>query len=228
MADLKMEDLVEDVDSTSETTEQVDTTEEVETETVVDTEQDPLKTELERVQKVSKYTEEEKAEFTFKKTAERLKSMGKDPASILGIEKESFDEGYSDDDTPLTIGAWKKMQQETASKTALQEADDIQNETERELVKYHLQNTIKSTGVPSEDLKLARALVNAVKNTQIIQEVSRKTPAKTHSNSSGVDAIRTEEFVPSIEEQAMMRPPFNMSQADIIAARTGKNFTFKN
>jgi len=224
MENIKMEDLVEKVDSTSETTEQVETEVEVETETTVETEQDPLKTELEKVQKRSKYSEEEKAEFSFKKQAEKLKELGKDPASILGIKDEVED----DDDRPLTIREYKQMMAGSVAKTALQEAESIQNETERELIKYHLKNTIKSTGVPSEDLKLARALVNAVKNTQVIEEVSRKTPAKTHSNSSGVDAKQVVEFKPTAEELSMMRPPFNMSQAQILEARAGKKFSFKN
>ncbi len=220
---IKMEDLVEKVDSTSETTEQVETKTEEKPEVKVETEQDPLKIELERVQKQSKYTEKEKAEFSLKKTAEKVKELGGDPSTILGIEKETPDD---EDDTPLTIGMLKKLQQENAAKTALQQADEISNETERELVKYHLQNTIKSTGVPSEDLKLARALVNAVKNSQIIEETARKTPPKTHSNSSGVDAKQEKEIVFTPEELAMMKPPFNMTQNEILAARAGKSFKF--
>ncbi len=224
---IKMEDLVEPVDSTSETTEQIETPEVVETATEETIEQDPLKIELEKVQKRSKYTEEEKAEFSFKKQAEKLKELGKDPAEILGIksEYESEDE-IDDDDRPLTKGEYKKMMAGTVAKTALQEAESIQNETERELVKYHLENTIKSTGIPAEDLKLARALVNAVKNTQVIEEVARKTPPKTHSNASGVDAKQEKEFIPTTEEQQFMRPPFNMTQAQIVEMRAGKTFNF--
>lgn len=227
MENIKMEDIVEKSDSTSEEANaeeaQVEETSDEITETET-TEQDPLKTELERVQK-SRYTEEEKAEFTFKKQAERLKALGRDPASILGIE--DGEESYSDDDTPLTVGMLKRMEQEKASKTALQQADDIKSDVERELVKFHLQNTIKSTGNPSEDLKLARALVNAVKNTQIIQETTRKTPAKTHSNSSGVDGKQEETVSYTPEELAFMKPPFNATPADILAARKGIQLKFK-
>ncbi len=225
---IKMEDLVEPVDSTSETTEeQIETPEVVETATEETIEQDPLKIELEKVQSRSKYTEEEKATFSFKKQAEKLKELGKDPAEILGIksEYESEDE-IDDDDRPLTKGEYKKMMAGTVAKTALQEADSIQNETERELVKYHLENTIKSTGVPAEDLKLARALVNAVKNTKIIEEVARKPIVKAHSNASGVDAKQEKEFVATPEEQQFMRPPFNMTQAQIVEMRAGKTFNF--
>jgi len=223
--DLQMEDLVEAVDSTSETTEeQAEATEVVETTPEVTTEQDPLKIELEKVQSRSKYTEEEKAEFTFKKQAERLKALGKDPADILGIKSD--DEIESEDDKPLTIGEYKKMMAGTVAKTALQEADSIQNETERELVKFHLENTIKSTGSPTEDLKLARALVNAVKNSQIMEETARKTPPKTHSNSSGVGAKQVDKVELTPEEREVMRK-MNLSEKDILNARAGKPYNFK-
>ncbi len=213
-----MEDIVKDETSSSEV--KVET--KVDETTKVDTEQDPLKTELERVQKVSKYTEKEKAEHSLKKNFERVKELGGDPNSILGIEK---DETTSDDDKPLTVGMLKKLQQESASKTALQQADEIGNEVERELVKFHLQNTIKSTGIPNEDLKLARALVNAVKNSQIIEETSRRIPAKQHSNSSGVDAKQEKEVVLTIEEQQLMKAG-GLTLKEVLAARAGNKFSF--
>ena len=221
MENIKMEDIVEKPSPTSEEA-QVETAVKPE----VETEQDPLKTELEKVQKKSKYTELEKAEHALKSTAERLKILGGDPNTILRIEKETPD--IDEDDTPLTVGMLKKLQQENASKSALEEADEINNETERELVKFHLQNTIKSTGSPKEDLKLARALVNAVKNTQIIEEVNRKTPPKTYSNSSGAPAKQEVEVTYSQAELDMMKPPFNITPAQILAAREGKKYSFKN
>lgn len=224
MADnIKAEDLVEKKDETSSSEAKVETKADVETEAKVEAEQDPLKTELERVKKVSKYSEEEKAEFSFKKQAEKLKELGKDPASILGIKTEEISD---EDNQPLTKGEYRKMMAGSVAKTALQEADTIPNETERELVKYHLENTIKSTGIPTEDLKLARALVNAVKNTQIIEETARKGIAKTHSNSSGVDAKQEKEVIYTDEEKKMMHS-FKLSPKDILNAREGKSHSFK-
>ena len=214
---IKMEDLVEKVVPTPETTE-VETKVEVETPTEVETEQDPLKIELERVQKVGR-TEKEKAEFSLKKNAERLKELGGDPNTILGIEKET-PEVNEDDDQPLTVGMYKKIQQESATKTALQLADEVQNETERELVKYHLNNSIKSTGNPTEDMKLARALVNAVKNSKIIEESTRKISAKKYSGSSGVPA-RDNEVKGELTEQEklFLGKPFLMTKEQILKAR---------
>lgn len=214
---IKMEDLVEkEVDPTSEPTEEVEAEEEVQTETEAEPEQDPLKTELERVQKVGR-TEKEKAEFSLRKNAERVKALGGDPNSILGIEEDNFEE---EDDQPVTLGMLKKMQQESAAKTALQQAEEISNETERELVKYHLQNSIRSTGNPTEDLKLARALVNAVKNTKIIEEATRKSPAKTHSSGNGSPAKdNTVKGELTEQEKVFLGKPFNLSREAIIAAR---------
>lgn len=211
-----MEDLIEAVDSTSETT-QIESTEVVETTPEETIEQDPLKVELEKVQKKGR-TEVEKAAFTLKKNAERLKELGGDPNTILGIEKETTE--TDEDDTIVTVGMLKKLQQQDTAKTALEQADEIKNETERELVRYHLENTIKSTGNPTEDLKLARALVNAVKNTQIMEEANRKPPVKTHSSGSGVDAINTEvkgELTPT--EIQFMGAPFNLTREQILKAR---------
>jgi hypothetical protein len=223
MENIKMEDIVEKTPSPSEEAqveEQVETEATVETETEVETEQDPLKTELERVQRKSTKTPVEKLLYTKARVEKQLKE--------LGVDEEGYNSEIDEDDTPLTVGMLKKLQAEGAAKTALQQANEIKNETERELVKFHLQNTIKSTGLPNEDLKLARALVNAVKNTQIIQEQTRKTPPKTHSNSSGVDAKHEKEIVYTAEELAFMRPPFNNTPAQILAARQGKTFDFKH
>jgi len=208
---IKEEDLIRKEDLTPETSQEVET---IETET---SEQDPLKTELERVQQTGR-TEKEKAEFTLRKNAERVKALGGDPTSILGIEKEVDIE--DEDDKPVTLGMLKKMQQETASKTALQLAEEISNETERELAKWHLQNTIKSTGNPAKDFELSLSLVNAVKNKQILEEIGRKGPAKTHSSGSSAPA-KTEgnEIELTKDELAFMNPPFNLSKEEILKAR---------
>ena len=213
---IKMEDLLEKKVPTSETP--VEEKVVVEEKPEITPEQDPLKVELERVQKVGR-TEKEKAEFSLKKTAERVKELGGDPDSILGIRKEPTD-FVEEDDQPLTVGMYKKIQQASANKTALELAGDIQNETERELVKYHLDNTIKSSGNPSEDLKLARSLVNAVKNAQIGEELKRKPVAKTHSSASGSPALDNEvkgELTP--DEKLFLGKPFNMTKEAILKLR---------
>jgi len=208
---IKKEDIIEKTDSTSE----VAKVEEVKTEPTV--EQDPLKAELERVQKnkTGGRTELEKASFSLKKNADRVKELGGDPSAVLGTETTE-----TDDDKPVTMGMLKKIQQDTAAKTALQMADEVQDETERELLKYHLENTIRSTGNPAEDFKLAQNQVYAVKNAQIIEEIQRKKQPASHSNSTSAPAkndIVDGELTP--QEQLFMKKPFNLTKEQIIKAR---------
>ncbi len=184
------------------------------------TEQDPLKVELEKVQRKEGKTEAEKAAYSLKKNAERAKELGIDPAEILGYARKDVDDEPNDDDKPVTLGMLKKMEMEKSGNTALQLADDISNEVERELTKYHLENTIRSTGNPAEDLKNARAIVNAAKNSQIIEEVARKSPVKTHSSATSAPAKPEDEHIElTRDELAFTRPPFNLTEKDIIAAR---------
>lgn len=207
MEDLQQEDVqIQDVS----TSENIDKTEEVQT----DSTQDILKTELDRVKK-NERSELDKANFSLKKNADRVRELGGDPDEVLG-------KNVSEDDEPITVGMWKRMQAEQASKSALDLANEIASETERELVKYHLGNTIRSTGNPQEDLKLARSIVNSLKNSQVVEEIGRKPLAKSHSSGSGVDAKKSEEIVEySPLELQMMRPPFNLSREDILKARKG-------
>lgn len=212
-----MEDLVEKTDSTSETA-QEETIVDAPADTKVEPEQDPLKVELERVQKKSAKSEVEKARDNLFFNAKRAKELGIDPAEVLGFKPKEDESIEDEDDKPLTRGEWKRMQQESASKTAVQLAQEIPNETERELATWHLENTIKSTGNPSEDLKLAMNQVNAVKNSQILEEIQRKGPAKTHSTASSAPA-KYEVDEQLTDEEIQFMKFGNLSKEEVIAAR---------
>ncbi len=196
--------------STSETTEQ---------EAEETSEQDPLKTELDKVKSSGK-TEAEKAQFSLKKNADKVRELGGDPAEILGIKP--VERGESDDDRPLTVGEYKKIQASQNAKTALQLADEIPDQSERELAKYYLENRIVPSGNPQEDLRDARRMVNSVKNEQIIAEQNRKNPAKNHSSGSSapLKQIQKEAELTPVEIQ-YMKPPFNLTKEQIIKARKG-------
>lgn len=179
-------------------------------ETVV--EQDPLKTELEKVQRKGR-TKTEKLLYTRNRINDQLKELGVEEDPNLEVD---------DEDQPVTLGMLKKMQAKDATKTALDLADDVSNPTERELVRYHLENTIRSTGNPQEDFRLAQGLVNQVKNQQILEETLRKPSAKTHGSNPGAPIKETKQEEFSNEELAFMRPPFNLTKEEIIKARTNK------
>lgn len=208
--DMKMEDIVE-----APTSEVAETVVEIPIET---TEQDPLKNELERVRSTSR-PEIEKAAFALKKNADRFKELGGDPGEVLGFKTEEVDTD-DEDEKPVTLGMLKKMQKDTAVKSAIQLANDIENESERELVKFHIENTIKSTGNPTEDLRLAKMLVNSVKNAHFLEEIGRKGEAKNHSSASSApakDTTVTGEL--THEEIPFSLPPFNMSKEQILKLR---------
>lgn len=170
-------------------------------------EQDPLKTELEKVQRKGR-TKVEKLQYTKQRIDEQLRE--------LGVQDEPEDD---EDAKPVTVGMLKKLQAETATKTALQLANELTNDTERELTKYHLENTIKSTGNPQEDFKLAQSIVSSVKNSQIAEELARKGKGSAGAGAGAPvkQGKQQEEFTQ--EELVFMKPPFNMTKEAIIKAR---------
>lgn len=168
-------------------------------------EADPLKTELEKVES-GKRSKAEKLIYTKKRVEEQLKE--------LGIEDQ-----VDEDDTPVTVGMLKKIQEQTATKTALQLADEIPNEVERELTKHYLENTVKSSGDPKADLATAQTLVNAVKNKQILDQAAIKPEARTHPSGSGAPVKIEQQPEFTAEELSYMKPPFNLSKEQVLAAR---------
>lgn len=175
--------------------------------------QDPLKKERERIEKKGEgRTHKEKLLFSKKKIDEELAKLNEDE----GVTETDLD---VDDAKPLTVGDLKKFRREEAKHTALQMADDIDDEDERELTKHHLSHTIKPSGNPTEDLKNARTLVNSTKNQQIIEDVNRKRDPKNHASGAGAGAKKTDDvFTPTAEELSFMRN-FGLTEKDILNAR---------
>lgn len=175
------------------------------------TSQDPVKTELEKIkQKGEGKTELEKALYKKQQVEKRIRELKGETDDVITDDE---------DDKPVTVGMLKNIQKEQAQSTALQMADDISDENERDLVKHYLSTKIIPSGNPSEDLRFARAAVNSIKNGQIAEELARKGSAKTHSSATSAPAKDETEFTPTEEEAAFMRPPFNLKKEDIIKAR---------
>lgn len=157
-----------------------------------------------------KRTKLEKAEFARKKI----------DAQISFLKGESSVVPEDDDDAPVTRGDLKKLQIEQVEKTALDRAGEITDLKERELVIHHLTNTIKSTGDPQKDLELAYSIVHSTKNTEIAEELARGGVSRALPGSRGAPPKPAAGvFTPTADEQAMMRPPFNLTEAQIVAAR---------
>lgn len=124
-----------------------------------------------------------------------------------------------DEDTPVTVGMLDAIEKKKSQKTALAMAESIEDENERERAKDILKHRILPSGNAEEDLKLARAAVNAERNAQIAEEAARKGKGKSFASSSGAPAKKEPAFQATAEESVFMRPPYNLTKEQIIAAR---------
>lgn len=180
------------------------------------TQQTAIEGELEKIAKEKK-TKISKLKFSRNRIDEQLAEYGEE-VEPTNDNSQSTDE---DDNKPVTVGMLKKLNAAAGQRTALQMADTLTDEKERELVKNYLQTRIIASGDPESDFKLALSAVSSMKNSQIAQEVQRKAQggSRTHGTGSGAPANIEQAFEPTAEESAYMRPPFNLKQADIIRAR---------
>lgn len=174
--------------------------------------QDPVKKELEKVTgaKLNKLTPAERLIFEKKKIDDQLRALGH-------VETDSPND--EDDDKPITRGELKEIERNRSVDTALEMAEEIENEDERSLTKLYIETKIKPSGNPTEDYRIARALVNSVKNSQIATEIARKTSPQRHVSGAGSPARTEEVFEPTSEELTFMRPPYNLTKEEIISKR---------
>lgn len=170
-------------------------------------------------QEKPKRTEKETTAFNLRKQAEKAKELGIDPAEVLGIKPTlNIEEGLPED-TPLTVGTLKEFQRQEAKKTALQMADDVSDEQEREEIKQILSSRIIPSGDAQRDFEFARTAVNAERTTRIAQEQARKGEATRGAAGGSSPARASDDFEPTAEELIFMRPPYNLSKEKIIARR---------
>lgn len=176
---------------------------------------DNVKQELEKVTKQQGRTEAEKAAHALRKNADRARELGIDVEEVLGVKSKELDSS-----APMTVGMYEEIRKNEAQKTALQLADEIPDESERELTRVYLETRIRPSGNAQEDFRFARAAVNAVKTGQILEETARAGAVKTHGSSPGAPL---KQVAPSGElttgELAYTKAPWNMSKEQIIAAR---------
>lgn len=201
---------------------------EVKEEVKVETDEEPLKTELEKVK--SKKSAAEKARDSLYFNALEAKKLGIDPTKderlkeIFGQSKVEDTSEEAEVEKPLTRKDLMEILSQTqVAKSAEQLANEIQSEVERELTLHHLQNTIRSTGDPQEDFRNARALANSARNLKIMEEVARKPEVKNHSSASSQGSQQQADpqikFTP--EEQAFLATG-KITKEEILMAREGK------
>lgn len=154
-------------------------------------ESDPVQEELDRIE-TGKRTKKEKLLYTKERIEKQLADLGETKVE--------------DEDRPLTLKDLLAFQAVQAQDTAKTLADEIEDEAERKLTLHHLENTIKPSGDPQTDLRNARLIVRAVKNSQLAEEATRTTRARTQPSAPAAppkQAGTTPEF--SREEAAVMR-----------------------
>lgn len=181
--------------------------------------QTPIEQELDRENKVQR-TEADKAAFSLRKNAERAKELGIDPAEVLGFTQKPKGLDEYNEDTPVTVGMLEKLTKERGLKSAIELADEIPDQHERALTKKYLEERVKPSGDPYEDLRFARLAVNSVKNSQIAEEITRASQPRSAPSGAGAPPKpqeREPEF--TAQELGFMRPPFNMTKEDIMKAR---------
>lgn len=177
------------------------------------TQQNPIKEELEKVQRKQEIPKIEQAAYNLKKVAESIKELGGDPAEILGVKPKESKETYE-------IPEWyKKEKEQVVQETALSLAkESVQDPDELALTEHYLKNVIRPSGNAKEDLKTALALVDSVKNRQITEELSRKGSPVRYSAGAGAPPKRSETFEPTTEEAQMMKA-FGLTEEHIKKAR---------
>jgi len=181
------------------------------------TEPSQIQVELVKEQNRNTRTEKEKAEFSLKKNAERLKELGGDPTEALGLKaSEERDEGE--------VPSWYlKEKAKESQKSALELADTLEDANERDLVKSYLSKRIVPSGNAEDDFRLALGAVNALKNKQIVEELSRRVAPRVTAAGGSVPAKTEKAFEPTAEESRFMLPPYSMTKEQILAARRGEN-----
>ena len=152
--------------------------------------------------KKEKFTREERLEFEKKKIDEQL-------AELKGKE--------ADKDTPVTVGMLEDREREKQKGNALDLAEAIEDETERELVIHQLETTITS-GSAEERVKVARGYVNSLRNAQIAEELARQKNPKP-GTPPGAPPKTGDKFEPTPEEAVFMAPPYNLKKEDILKSR---------
>ena len=138
------------------------------------------------------------------------------------IEEERKAAGLPEieEDRPLTIRDLERFNLQTAKESALNLAESIPDEKERELTKFHLENTIKPSGDPATDYANAKLLVNGVKNGQKAEELARFRAPRTVGTAPGAPIAETPKKPElSKEDQAFARG-IGLTEEEALAAVT--------
>lgn len=179
---------------------------------------------------------ESKAADLSQKFTTQQKDIGKMKAKRADIDKTLREYGEDDDelaadddddeidpDKPLTLRDLQRIDAGKAHKTAKELAAAVADPDERKAIQDALANSINPTLIasnPQQAFEQARAIANGARNSKIIEEANRRGKgAGGRATGAGAPAKVDDFFEPTVEERHYMRPPFNMTKEEILAAR---------
>lgn len=148
-----------------------------------------------------------------------LKELGVDEDEEDDEGDEDDEDDIGDDDKPVTFGDLKRINASKARKTALDMADAIPDAADKTAVVAALKRLVPSED-PEKDFKEAVAIANVERNSKVLEEVARKGITRTRPTGTGAAPLREEIVELTSEEKKWTRPPFNLSEKEIVAARS--------
>lgn len=157
--------------------------------------EDPIKAELDRVKgQTQGKTQKEKFEYKLKRELAQAEEMGIDIAGLAGI-KVAHNEDM-DEDKPLTRKDLENILRDTKpqSKKAVESALEIENEAERELHLYYLENKVNPSLSEEEKFQTAKDMVNAIKLKNQITLSAVKPSVQSHSTGSSFQPNKQANF----------------------------------
>jgi hypothetical protein len=169
--------------------------------------EDPVQEELDKIE-TAKRTKLERLQYTEARVKQQI-------ADVLKANGQQPD----DEDRPLTVREFKALQATDAQHTALALADEIEDEHEQKLVKYHIENTIKPSGDAQADFRNARLIVNSVKNGQIAEEAARTTKARTAPTAPAAPPRQPSATPELSKEESNFARAMGLSPEEVAAAR---------
>lgn len=190
--------------------------------------EDPITAELERIKgDTNGKSQKDKFEYKLKRELAQAKQMGIDVAKLAGIESNNETE-TSDDDRPLTKREVEEMlrSNKAPSKSAFEMALEIQNEAEKELHLYYLENKVNPALSEEEKFQTAKEMVTALKLKNQVQLSQVKPQPKSYSTASSyvppkqaeVDSVKLTPEEDMLFRDAKVRG-INLTKEEIIKMR---------
>lgn len=135
----------------------------------------------------------EKAQFSLRKVLEQVTELGGDPYKILGVEPPKEGKDKKEDGEKVTMSN-EEMQAEikrqvdeeigkVRNEFGQAEIDSrvsklVKSESEGKVVKFHLENTLRSSGNIDTDVENAYILANKARFKKTFEELVRKADSK--------------------------------------------------